>query len=601
MMKTIVKKIPHILKSNKLCRLPLYIICVDTETYPVKIDDETEKHILKLGYAIFWNREKNKKEYFYFEDALSFWDFVKSKLKKKKKVYIFAHNFDFDFQVLKGWDLLPKVIEGDFKKTIFDSSRFILEYRAKLPATISLISTTNYFKVRLEDVGKMLGLEKLKVDFEKVEKEELKEYCKRDTEILLKLIEYYLKFLAYHNLGNFKPTIASQSFTAFRHRFLKHKIYIHNNEEVIELERLSYYGGRNECFYIGKVEAEKIYKLDINSMYPYVMRNFYYPVKLVKHLKNISPKRLYEIMRNYLVIAKVKVKINTPCIPKKDKKLIFPIGVFNTVLASPELSLIKKYGEILEVKEVAIYQKAKIFKDFVDYFYNLRLKYKKEKNEIMQYFVKIFLNSLYGKFGEKKEAYKEVGFTETGHYEIIRLYDMDNKKWIYRKIINGRVFEKEGYEEGFNSFVAIASFTTSYARAYLWALMEKAGLENIYYCDTDSLFCNEEGYNNLKEYIDNKELGKLKLEEVGDYLEIRGCKDYTFNTVVKRKGIRKDAIEIGINKFKQIQFVKMRGNLLKYKEDGAIIKTVIKELRAEYDKGIIREDGRVIPLTLNEE
>jgi len=600
-MPTKVKKIQHILKPNKLNKLPVYIICVDTETFPIKLDEETEKHNLRLGYAIYWDRRRDKKDYFYFEDPLSFWEFVKSKLKKKSKIFIFAHNFDFDFQILKGWDLLPKVIDGDFNKTIFDGNRFIIEYKAKLPTTLSLISTTNFFKVKLKDLGKMLKNEKLTVDFNSVEKEELKEYCKRDTEILLNLIDYYLKFLSEHNLGNFKFTIAAQSFNAYRHRFMKHKIYIHNNTDVINLERLSYFGGRNECFYIGEVIGEKIYKLDINSMYPFIMRSFDFPIKLVKHFKNITVKRLYEIMQNFLVIAKVKIKIDKPCIPKKDKKLIFPIGVFNTVLCSPELNLIKKYGKIIEVKEVAIYEKAKIFKDFVDYFYKLRLKYKKENNHIMQFFVKLILNSLYGKFGEKKEEYKEVGFTEKGHYEIIRVYDMDNKKWIYRKIINGKVFEKVGFEEGFNSFVAVASFTSSYARTYLWELMEKAGLENIYYCDTDSLFTNESGYKNLMGYIDNKELGKLKIEEITDYLDIRGCKDYTFNTEIKRKGIRKDAINIGHNKFKQIQFIKMRGNLLKYREDGVIIKTIIKEIKSEYDKGIIKETGRVIPLLLNEE
>lgn len=599
-MKTIVKRRPHILKSNCKNELPRFIITVDTETEPIKLDDETEKHKLKLGYAIFWDRLHDKKEYFYFENEKEFWEFIREKTKPKSKVYIFAHNFDFDWQVLQGWKILPKIIKGDYKLTIFDSSNFIINYRTDNKCSLVFLSTTNYFKTSLKKIGELLGMEKMDIEFNKTSKEYLKEYCRRDTEIVLEIVKYYLKFLKDYNLGNFKYTAAGQSFAAYRHRFMKNKIYIHSNPEVVQLERESYRGGRNECFFIGEIQGETVYKLDINSMYPYVMKSYEYPTKLIKHFKNVSVQRLYEFMKEYLVIAKVKVKLNKPCIGKKQSKLIFPVGTFEAVLCSPEIELIRKHGRILKVKEVALYEKAEIFKEFIEFFYNMRLKFKEERNEIMQFFSKLIMNSLYGKFGQKTESFKEVGFTEQGHYEIQKVYDMDNKKWVYRKIINGKIFQKEGYQEGSDSFVAIASFVTAYARCYLWKLIETAGTENVYYCDTDSLFCSKEGYNNLKEYLDNKELGKLKVEDISEFLEIRNCKDYTFNSEVKRKGIRKDAEQIGKNEFKQPQFIKNKGNLSKYKQDGAIVRTVIKKLKGTYDKGIVQSNGKVIPFKLNE-
>jgi len=85
-----------------------------------------------------------------------------------------------------------------------------------------------------------------------------------------------------------------------------------------------------------------------------------------------------------------------------------------------------------------------------------------------------------------------------------------------------------GFVEASNSFVAIASFVTAYARCYLWELIEKAGEENVLYMDTDSLFVTKKGYENLKDYLDNKELGKLKLEDVTEDLTIWGAKLYKF-------------------------------------------------------------------------
>lgn len=42
-----------------------------------------------------------------------------------------------------------------------------------------------------------------------------------------------------------------------------------------------------------------------------------------------------------------------------------------------------------------------IFKTFDEYMYSARLQYKKDKNASMAQCIKLFINSLYGKFGEK--------------------------------------------------------------------------------------------------------------------------------------------------------------------------------------------------------
>ena len=214
---------------------------------------------------------------------------------------------------------------------------------------------------------------------------------------------------------------------------------------------------------------------------------------------------------------------------------------------------------------------------------------------------RIFMNSLYGKFGQRNEYFRKIGELPEHHWESIRYYDADSKEWHYYRIIGNRIEEKAGYVESENSFVAIASFVTAYARCYLWELIEKAGEENVLYMDTDSLFVTEEGYNNLEDYLDNKELGKLKLEGVTENLEIWGAKNYRFGEEIKRKGIRKDAKEIKPNMFEQIQFIKLRSNMLKYHLDGAGMRKVTKQLKGVYDKGVILPNGRVKPIYLSED
>lgn len=600
------RKKPHKLKENKKTRTPRVIIAVDTETYQEEIDKDFWVHKVRLAWAIYKDRQTGKTEYFYFETVENFWVWLKSKLKHKYTLYVFAHNFDFDWQVLQGFKMVKEVLGGEITRAIFDSNVFHIKVRVKgfdgYPdhrCNIEFISTTNYTPYPLKKIGKIIGIEKMEIDFKTANKEYLKEYCKRDTEILLAFVEYLLKFIQQHDLGNFQPTIAGQSFTAFRHRFMKYDIYIHAKPKATELERLSYKGGRTEACFIGKWKG-KVYKLDINSMYPFVMRKHEYPTKLVKVLPYASVSQLKRIMEKYLVIARMKVKVYKPVVGVKRTKLIFPIGVFEDVFTSPEIELIMRYGEILQVKEVAIYEKAPIFVEYVDYFYDLRQRFKQEGNEVMQYFAKIFMNSLYGKFGQRNEYFRKIGEYPKEEYVAIRYYDADNKKWGYYRIIGNKIEEKDGYVEGENSFVAIASFVTAYARCYLWELIEKAGEENVLYMDTDSLFVTEKGFENLKDFIHDKELGKLKVEGVTDDLEIWGAKNYRIGNEIKRKGIRKDAKQIDDRTYEQIQFIRVRSNLLKYHLDGAGMMIVRKTLRSEYDKGVILPNGRVKPLYLNE-
>ena len=107
------------------------------------------------------------------------------------------------------------------------------------------------------------------------------------------------------------------------------------------------------------------------------------------------------------------------------------------------------------------------------------------------------MNSLYGKFGQRGRRYEELEDT----------YDMDVKSWTdvthpegivthYRQfggII--QAFKDEG--ESTHSFPAIAAHVSAEARMELWSIINEAGRDNVFYCDTDSVLVNEDGYKNL--------------------------------------------------------------------------------------------------------
>jgi len=295
----------------------------------------------------------------------------------------------------------------------------------------------------------------------------------------------------------------------------------------------------------------------------------------------------------------VRIKIDVPAFPIRVKeKTFYPVGEFDCFLSTPELQFVLQRGRIMKVYAVALYEGEDIFSEFVQYFYNQRLNAKKKGDLTQQYFFKLILNSLYGKFGQKSVGWEKIGECDPSLEEIETVVDrVTGKRYMIRKH-NGIIEQTKEPEESFNSFPAIAAHVTAYARMYLFSLFEKAGFENVFYSDTDSLITNEKGYLNLKELQDSEKLGFLKVEKETDYLEIRGPKDYTFGDIVKVKGVRSSAVEISPGVFVQEKWLGFSSRLRKGRLNTYIVEKTQKTLCREYTKGRVGKDARVRPWIL---
>ena len=595
------KRIAHKLKANKKTYLPKKFIFFDTETYPIKINKDLEIHKLKLGWVCLWQRSMSNRpemiKWFYFDTVDQFWDFINSNLYAKERIVLIAHNFVYDFTMVKGW---TEAIKHKYKLSrLYEKNHVFISRYKKSDRSILCLDNMNFFICSLEQLGKEIGIHKLKIDFDNCTNEQLSIYCKQDVNILLQSWKKYIKWFTDNDLGNFGVTISAQSFNSFRHKFMKHDIYIHNRKYVSTLERQSYYGGRTECFKIGHFTNRKFYYLDINSMYPAVMASNFYPIRYFKYSLKMSITELKFYLEKYCIVARVKINTKKPLFPYRTKtKIIFPIGQFEAVLSSPELDLAIKENVLKEVISVAMYYKGKIFEDFIDFFYSERLEAKAKDNYAYSLFFKLIMNSLYGKFGQLSGEWQTRGKCDPLEVDYWN-ETIQGDRHIYKmRKINGLVQRYERKEESFNSFCAISSHVTSYARIKLWNLMNQANMKNVYYCDTDSLFVNEKGYKNLKTQIDNTALGQLKIEAKTNNLKIIGCKHYQFGDKIRHKGRKKDAQMINPNTFKQKQWSSLTRLIHNRDLNNFQVINIVKTFSHLYDKGSVQANGEVKPLIL---
>ncbi len=622
------KRIAHEMKPITRIKIPSNLLFFDTETKG-KIDKSNPsscRHTLWFGWSLAFRYEhgvRTRLKWKRFQTASEFWSFVVSRMDNLRPLYCFAYNLGFDLTITDFWRMSEKLpINIDFA-VLEDPPLAIRGFiRNK---SLYLIDCFNYWKTGVAELAKSVGLQKLPMP--KITASQLKwdKYCKGDVEPLAKAITRLLDYLRINDLGGFGISAPGIAMNILKHSFLKRDVvFIHDNLQVLDLERDAYYGGIVQNFYIGKVK-ERLYNVDVNSLYPAMMLK---PMP-VKYLgKEVSPtiKQVKSLLKSHGVCAQVLINSKHNVYPtKREGKLLYANGKFITSLCGPELKPALDHNDVEEIVYMSYYELADLFSDYVKFFWNERLKAKKNNDIVTDLFAKLMLNSLYGKFGQRGYQWRELNYANLELYynlqglEPPREYRRSDfeptinwglSKWfaeglqhpISIRAFSGQTQLKFPIGEHTESSPIISAYVTSYARQYLLNLIRIAGTNSTYYADTDSLFVNKCGYSRLQRTgnIRERELGKLKLEGSATNSVFNCPKDYVFAGITKIKGIRKDAIQIGDNEYLQNEFEGVKSILQRKPLPYVTIGWVTKQIKRNYNKGIILKNGRVEFITLNE-
>ncbi len=591
----------HLLKPSKVRPFPTVFYFLDTETTLTDIGHKTKVHSLKMGVCQRYDR-KGQSELEYHDEIIirkksDFIEWLDGQLKPKSHVYLIAHNVVYDATIL---DLFRELPKEDFKlQSIYSKGQTCIIRWKRNSTRLTMLDNGNIFAGALERWGKIFNVPKLQIDFDTCTDNELQVYCRRDVEIMVRSWQAWMDFIHSNDCGGFRETVGSTAFNTWRHKYLKREVYVHKDENVLALERQAYHGGRVEAFYQGMQWTDHYYYLDINNMYGFVMRDNPYPVGLQGHSKTLSIKRMISYLSRYNVIARVTLCADEPAfIAKVNNHAAYPIGRFETTLTTNEIIYALENGWVEKLHEMSWYKKDDIFRDFVLDFYNLRIAYRGSKNTGFEAICKLIINSLYGKFGQTGIIQSIIGrsdYNEVWHMPVI---NAQTGKRGYQTSLGGTVYEEWHEGESYNAIPAIAAHVTANARLYLLSLIKRAGWENVFYCDTDSLIVNRLGYYNLESEINESELGKLKIETQSPWLIVNAPKDYEMSDRKKIKGIRNNAIVLDDSTFVQEQWVKLAGLIREGFTNGYTSKEIIKHQQRVIYSGIVTATGHVKPFEL---
>lgn len=591
---------PHFLAHNKGSEYPRDVVVVDTETTEHEYQDGTTAHRLAFGWALYARRVRGdvweKPQWFRFDDRSEFWSWVARRTRSRSRLVIYAHNVAFDGQVLnafgelrrRGWRVTSACLEGP---------PTIIKWR-RGARSIQFLDTLNLWRVPLAEIGRKVGMRKYSMPTTWANRERADRYCRRDVTIVWTALLTWWRFLRAHDLGNAAATLAGQAFTSYRHRFMPARIFIDANEQATALARRAYVGGRTECFRLGMIDEPGV-TLDVNSMYPAVMRTLQCPTRLLTFRTTATLADLERYLQQYALVADVTLNTEEPAYPHLvDGRLCFPVGRFRQALATPELARAVSLGHVERVHELAIYERAELFREWVEWGWVTRLAARRRGDTLEDWLMRMLMNSLYGKFGQRGRQWEMAGLADDVKVASLTSWDADLGAWRHVRQLGRELQELVDKGEAINSMPAIAAHVTSAGRVMLWDDICAAGREHVHYCDTDSIKGARIIEEHLRHRIAAAELGMLKVEERWRWHVINGLKDYVSPTKARRKGVRSNAESNDGVAFAQLQWHGWAGSIARGRLTEPTTTTVVKVLSGAYTKGRVGQDGLIEPLRL---
>jgi hypothetical protein len=437
---------------------------------------------------------------------------------------------------------------------------------------VKFFNTLRHWPLSVEEMGVRLGYKKLPFDPTNLD------YCKRDTEITWRFVGEMLK--RYEDLGmdQVGATLPSTALKFYVKSFCPCRYERDESLEVWDRLARARYGGRCEVFHTWPVESP-VHEYDINSSYPYAMKNEEFP-DLDSINRNVKDPDWTK--GGVACCTVISPDQEFPILPYKhpdSKKLLFPIGAFRGTWTYPELRFAMAHGYTIKAVHDAIEYEVQPspFAAYIEFLYRKRLEVK-GKDELMAYTLKIAMNSTFGKFGEE------------GDLQIISRGVRHSLSQVPR-----------------HSNMIWAAYILAYGRLQLYRCMRRASEKGtLLYVDTDSVFVRSK----TRPFGDGSPaLGQLAYKGTYHYAHFKLPKLYRINDHYKAKGVPMDrrAEKSEEERLKREFFYDGVAEFLKpYRwleskklhEQANVWHEVTKSCNAAYDKRELRERGATWPLTI---
>jgi hypothetical protein len=450
-------------------------------------DDSKGTPTLFAFYGDFKKAGKNSYWTKHWEESL---DFILEDV-TEPSIFV-AHNLEYDIaNLFKGQDyvMIEEMVysSGLLKVTIYGVQHIF-------------INSSSFFKGSLKKMGDLVGVKKK--DGHALDTD----YVCVDAQIVYKFMKDFQDIAVDEFDINLGITLGQMSMNTYRRHYMQKDTQVTYNSPLC-LD--SYYGGRVEIFYRGTIENVNV--IDINSSYPYNMREFAYPDP-----NSMEPSKIGTHEYGIGVFTVLVPPMMAPPLPYRGEsgRLYFPIGEFTGCWTYTEV----RYAQGLGVKIVKehVGEGTNIgvfpFREFMDDNYEKRQVAKAAGNEVYDLIQKLKMNNLYGKWCQRN-AGNLLTRDKIPFWKIEKFINHPDFKT--SKIGPFYSYKIPKIEPPKTACFIWGTYVTSYARIHLHKGIQKVvdkGYTPIY-CDTDSIMYSTPKKTDKPPLKISKKLGDWDIEK----------------------------------------------------------------------------------------
>lgn len=326
--------------------------------------------------------------------------------------------------------------------------------------------------------------------------------CVRTVEIVREAVLQITNWIEGENLGPFRPTGSGQSYAAYRRRFMRARLLVHDDANRLVTERTAMHTGRAEAWRHGRISGSRYCEFDLHAAYATIGAECDVPTIARGELAQPSVARLRKAMQRYAVLADVTVETDVECLPYNNNgRTVWPVGRFRTVVWDPEIQLALTHCRHVRVNHAWLYTREPALQTFCQYVLDGIDGQTQVYGLIPQRVMKHWSRCLVGRLGLRFRAWHKFGPCDPPDVRLVTYLDADSGERTDMLLAGTQILLLGEMAESTESLPQVPGWIMSECRRRLWNAMRAAGLyTNVLYVDTDSVIVNEPGADYLRGY-----------------------------------------------------------------------------------------------------